>query len=76
MTLEEKAAALNADLATRRPDLEWYVSGGQLVLGMSKAWSDRNRAECAKRYDEERRRFNWRSMHPVAEQGQADGQGL
>ncbi|MGE4307080.1 MAG: hypothetical protein AB7E24_23975 [Novosphingobium sp.] len=71
MNLHEKAHALNADLASRRPDLEWRVVGSQLVLGHSKEWSDRYRAECAQRAEEERRRFNWRQMHPVTKQDAA-----
>jgi hypothetical protein len=71
MNLHDEARRLNSDLADRRPDLEWRVVNGSLVLGTSKAWSDWRREEERKRLEEERRRFNWRQSHPVTEQDSA-----
>lgn len=57
-------AERNAQLA--RDDIEWVVGpGGKPILTDCRAWSDANRKADAERVEDERKRFNWRTEHPL-----------
>jgi hypothetical protein len=60
----------NSEMA--RTDIKWIVgSNGTPVLVDREEWSVEHAKREAKRKEEERRRFNWRQEHPVAEPGKA-----
>ena len=68
MNIRTLVDQLNADLATRRTDIEWVVgAGGTPVLVDRAALSATHAQAEAERKEEERRKFNWRQDHPVTE---------